>query len=218
MTVWNPSQLLAEGPAQLLERPLSDFADLLRQPEELEREHADTLDYVLRHTVVRLLVRAAGQDELLSAYEELRALVPVRREEELAAWLPRWRTLADVLDARLAVLRNRDMSIPAKLLHADRIVALVASESGLTQVEIADRLDLKAANLSRILGILEAHELIERRNVGREKRVFLGRLATEAESAAPAEPPTRPEPRYRAVSTRGVERGAFYMFQPADAA
>ncbi len=200
MSVWNHSQLLAEGPAGLLERPLADFAALLREPGEIGTEHAERIDYVLRHTVVRLLVRAAGEEELMGAHGDLRALVPVSREEELERWLPRWRALADVLEARLAVLRNRDMNAPKELLHGDRVLALVGSEPGLSQREIGRRLDFKPANLSRILGILEAHELIERRSVGREKQVHPGRLAEGLELAGSAEPQ--------------VKRGVSYFYRP----
>lgn len=173
----NPSDLLAAGPAELLERPLADYAALLRTDQELRRDHLEVVDYVLRHTVVRLLVRAAPEEELTGVYGDLRRLVPVAREPELADWLPRWRAFADLLDARRAALAAQDPAAAVRLAHSGAILELVEAEQGLTQVEIAARLGLKAANLSRILGVLEAHELIERRTVGREKRVHLGRLA-----------------------------------------
>ncbi len=176
------ADLAAEGPAELLERSIQDYGRLLLEvSSDLRPEHVDALDYALRHTVVRLLVRAAGEDELADAYDGLRRLVPVEREDELAEWVPRWRAFADLLDARLAVLAARDSDRVFGLLHAREILGLVASEPGLTQAEICERLELKPANLSRILGVLEAHERIERRTVGREKRVHPGRLASGAE-------------------------------------
>ncbi len=150
---------------------------MLRQTGDLRREHLEAIDYVLRHTVIRLLVRAAGEEELEAAHEELRRLVPIALEPKLAAWVPRWRGLADLLEARLAVLSARDVESARRMAHAAEILALVASKPGWTQTKICDRLKLGAANLSRILGILEAHELVERRSVGRERRVHLGRLA-----------------------------------------
>lgn len=170
--------LAAEGPTELLERSIEDYGRLLLEvSSDLRPEHVDALDYALRHTVVRLLVRAAGEGELSDAYDALRRLVPVEREDELAAWVPRWRAFADLLDARLAALAARDSDRVPGLLHAREILDLVANEPGLTQAEICERLELKPSNLSRILGVLEAHELIERRTVGREKRVHPGRLA-----------------------------------------
>lgn len=175
------ARLAAEGAAELLDRSIGDYGRLLREtPGELRWEHVDALDYALRHTVVRLLVRAAERDELAAAYDALRRLVPVEREAELAEWMPRWRAYADLLDARLASLAARERSQALGLLHAREIVDLVAREPGLAQAEVGERLGLKPANLSRILGVLEAHEFIERRTAGREKRVHLGRLGGQA--------------------------------------
>ena len=54
------ARLAAEGPAQLLDRSIGEYGRLLREtPGALRWEHVDALDYALRHTVVRLLVRAA---------------------------------------------------------------------------------------------------------------------------------------------------------------
>lgn len=174
------ASLVAEGLTALLDRSIADYAQLLRSAAKPTRpEHLEALDHALRHTIVRLLVRPAERDELSEAYDGLRRLVPVEREGELAEWLPRWRAYADVLDARLASLGARDQERALQLLHAREIVDLVAREPGHTQAEICERLELKPANLSRILGVLEAHEFVERRTVGREKRVRLGRLGGE---------------------------------------
>lgn len=177
MTVQNISDLLEAGPAELLERSLEEYAELVQRATELTTEHLQALDYALRHSVVRLLVRAAGQEELEAAYDALRCLVPVRLEEELGAWVPRWRAFAALLDTRLASLDAQEPETALRFAHADRILALVEAQPGLTQADISAELTLKPANLSRVLGLLEAHELIERRSVGREKRVFPGRLA-----------------------------------------
>lgn len=208
------SHLAAEGAAALLDRSICDYGRLLREgPADLRPEHVDALDYGLRHIVVRLLVRAAEPDELSDAYDALRRLVPVEREDELADWLPRWRAFADLLDARLSSLAAREPERALSLLHAREILELVASDQGLPQTEICNRREgLKPANLSRILGVLEAHELIERRTVGRQKRVYLGRLASGVEGlpriVAEAVPATS--------ESEGVARTMSYLY--ADAA
>jgi len=177
MTVPNSSQLLADGPSQLLDRALDEYAAFLREADEVQREHGEAVDYAVRHMVVRLLVRGADEDELTQTYDSLRRLVPVSREPELREWSIRWRGMADLVDARLQSLAHRDVSKARSLLHVEDILAVVSNRPGLTQTEIAEALDLSAANLSRILGVMEAHELVERRSVGREKRVHPGRLA-----------------------------------------
>jgi aryl carrier-like protein len=174
------SALAAAGPGELLERSLNDYVQLFRSVgEAFGSEHLEAVDYALRHTVIRLLVRRAGPEELSEAYDALRRLVPVEREAELESWLPRWRAFADVLDARLASLAAQQPQEALKLRHAGEIVELVVREPGLSQTELGKRMKLKPANLSRILAVLDAHEMIERRSEGREKRVHPGRLASE---------------------------------------
>lgn len=194
------SQLPAQGPRQLLDLPLEEYADLIERADEFPPEALEAVDYAVRNTVVRLLVRAAEDDELMAAYDDLRGLVPPSREQELAVWVPRWRAFADLLDTRLGVLATREPEGALRFAHAPEILELVQREPGLTQAEIGQRRGLKPANLSRILGILEAYELIERRNSGRERRVHPGRLA-------PPAPPTKSEDE--------VERGLSLFFKVA---
>lgn len=204
------ARLAAEGAAELLDRSIGDYGRLLREaPGELRWEHVDALDYALRHTVVRLLVRAAERDELAAAYDALRRLAPIEREEELAEWLPRWRAYADLLDARLAALAARQPDQALELLHAREIVDLVAREPGLPQAELGERLGLKPPNLSRILGVLEAHEFVERRAAGREKRVHLGRLGGQAVGAQEAQEATVGD------AEAAVARTISYLFTAA---
>jgi hypothetical protein len=206
------SDWLGEGPAELLARPLEEYAAFLRRAQDLRRDHLEALDYVLRHTVVRLLVRAAPETELAAAYGALRGLVPVAREAELAEWLPRWRAYADLLDARRAAMAAQDPAQALRLAHSGRILELVEREAGLTQAQIADRLRLKAANLSRILGVLEAHEMIERRSVGREKQVHPGRLFA-AGGGFTASGPARRGPGGDGLDEEGaVLPGRSYLF------
>ncbi len=195
MNVQDASDLLANGPGELLDRSLEDYATLLRQPGELRPEHLRAIDYAVRHKVLRLLARSADAEELEEAFDGLRRLAPVAREQELASWLPRWRAFADLIESRLAVLDNQDPAAVISLAHSSAILDLVGNEPGLKQSDIGKRLGLKPANLSRILNVLEGHELIERQSVGRERRVNLGRLA---ESAKP-------------VPEGDMHRGTFYL-------
>ncbi len=199
MNVQNSSDLLTEGPGELLDRSLDDYATILRQPGDLAPEHLEAVDYAVRHTVLRLLIRGVDEGELEESYDSLRRLVPVAREPELAAWLPRWRALADLIEARLAVLDNQNPAAVRSLAHTATILAVVDGEPGLKQSDIGKRLGLKPANLSRILSVLEANELIERRNVGRERRVYMGRLA---------------EPAVKPAVENELQRGMYYLSLP----
>lgn len=195
MTVQNLSDLLADGPGELLDRSLEEYATMLRQSGEMLPEHLEAVDYAVRHTVLRLFIRSAGEEELEVAHDALRRLVPVARESELEPWLPRWRAFADLIEARLAVLDNQDPAAVKSFAHSSAILDLAGREPGLKQSDIGKRLGLKPANLSRILSVLEAHELIERQSVGRERRVMLGRLG-RPEAAPVTESDVKPGREY----------------------
>lgn len=54
------------------------------------------------------------------------------------------------------------------------ILAMVVARGELTQQEIGNHFNLAPANLTRILSMMEANALIERRKTGREKRIVPG--------------------------------------------
>lgn len=179
MKVHNGSALLAEGPAELLERPIREYRPLLRE-RVLRPEVVEAVDYAIRHTVIRLLLRNADDSELEATNDAIRRLIPVSREQELHTWAVRWAAFADVLAGRLAARANQRPAEARQLAHAEEILNLLTDRTDLSQTEIAQELNLKEANLSRILGVLEANDLITRRVVGREKQVRLGPLLHRA--------------------------------------
>lgn len=183
MIVAKPSDWLSEEPRALLDRSIESYGEALRGAEEVGPEHLRKADYAFRHQVVRLLVRAAEEEELAAASEAMRSVLPLDLEDAYPEWSARWLGFSDLLEARLAALRSRTPGAARALRHADEILAHVEANPGDNQAAIADVLRLGAANLSRILGVLEAHELIERREVGREKLVYVGRLFEPVEAA-----------------------------------
>jgi CRP-like cAMP-binding protein len=179
MTGQDLSFLLQEGPGELLERQLDDYRTLLREAREVRFEHLDAIDYAVRHWLIRLLVSNASSEELEDTYSTLRRLVPVTREEDLADWKKRWSAFADLLETRVAIRANQRPEQALKLAHAEDILRVIEDEPGISQAEIGDRLGLKRANLSRILHVLEANELVDRRTVGREKHLYSPFLQNE---------------------------------------
>lgn len=188
MTGYDLSFLLQEGPGELLGHQLDDYRKLLREAPEIRFEHLDAIDYAVRHWLVRLLVSSVRSEELEDTYSILRRLVPVAREEDLADWKKRWIAFADLLETRVAILANQRPAEARKLAHAGEILDLIEDEPGLSQSVIAKRLHLKPANLSRILGVLEANELVDRLTVGREKHVYIP-LQRDDIPPTPASPP-----------------------------
>jgi DNA-binding transcriptional ArsR family regulator len=177
----DPSFLLSEPPAVLTERPLSDVRALFWGAAEMDERHFEAVDHLLRDHALRALVQRAPDGELKALDSTIRRLFPKGWAERLGRWAHRWLAYADLLDARRGSLHAQDPERARKLAHAGRVLELVAAEPGLSQTELGERLDLKPANLSRILAVLEANELIERRMEGREKRIRLAvRIAPTA--------------------------------------
>jgi DNA-binding IclR family transcriptional regulator len=74
-------------------------------------------------------------------------------------------------------------------------LAIVARGNGPTQTELAEETRLSAPNVSRLLRILEDHDLIERRKVGQAKRVYPTAAAVYSTANAANEPgPLRSAP------------------------
>lgn len=203
----NHSALLAETPIRLFDRPLADFAVALRS-DEPSPELLTTIDFVLRHQVVRAISRDPARVNLDQIHDDLARLMPVRLEDKLPEETIRWRAFADLVDTKIGMLDSQEPETARQLLHAAQILDLVAENPGWTQTQIAEKLTLKPANLTRILGILEANELIERQSVGREKRVYLGRLEPQRQRE---EYPVGPPDVGHEVAEPAPERFASYL-------
>ena len=185
-------------PRELFELPLDACTPWLREDEPLSDRELEALDYVVRNQVARALGQRSSADALEELSDSIAALVPVEREEAMRPWVTRWRGMAAVLDARAASLDAQDVDEAMRMAHAPEIVKMVREEPGITQGVLRERLALKPANLSRILGILEASELVERRKVGRQNQLFPGPQTPEPPS--PRDEPAMKSPRLFLVS------------------
>jgi DNA-binding MarR family transcriptional regulator len=183
--------------ADLLAAPLADLAQAVRA-RTLDEADARTLDHVYRHRLLRSILRRAPEEELLALAVHLRVVVLPSARPALdtlgAPWSRIWDAYAELLESRVAVMRAQDPEAVLGRAHVMGVLARVRAggDSGVAQQDLLDPPRLKKANLTRVLHLMEANELIERRLVGRENQVFLGeagrRLAGAAPSAAaPAE-------------------------------
>jgi DNA-binding transcriptional ArsR family regulator len=183
MTVQDPSVLLFESGAQLTDRPLDDYAALLRSDDSLERGHLDAIHYAARHRVLESLARESRgltePDELTELFGQLRRLA-ASALDDYRTNSARLQELAALVDGRLKLLARQEPERALDLLHARSICEFVRAEGVVPQGRIQMQFDLRPANLSRILGVLESHELIGRRKHGRTKDVFPGRRLEEA--------------------------------------
>ncbi|MGH8654865.1 MAG: MarR family transcriptional regulator [Gammaproteobacteria bacterium] len=71
------------------------------------------------------------------------------------------------------------------MAHCAEVLDRVDKQEGMSQVQLGDAMDLKPANISRILGILESNGLIRREAVGREKKVFLTTKTVSRRASTP---------------------------------
>lgn len=85
----------------------------------------------------------------------------------------RWRAWRDLLEALIESLDGLATGELPRLKHVRELITAIESEGELPQSQLAQRLGLGKANLTRLLNILEANLLIERRRVGRENMVGL---------------------------------------------
>jgi hypothetical protein len=157
--------------------------------------HAEVLDYVYSCKVARALDRRAGSDELRELHEHIRRAAGLVRSEShlVEAWAARWRGYAAVLDARIGAIATQDIGAVLSRTHVKTILEILGrgGATGVAQAGIQQQLGLGKANLTRVLGLMEDHDLIERRKVGRDKQVLLGRGAPKPGAQATVAVPSQ---------------------------
>ncbi len=169
-------------PVRLLEDATA--ADLLEVAEAVEawdESLADVLDYVYRNRAARLLRADPRSRDMKEFVEHVRLVTAGRRGQVLNGfaqrYADRWLAYARVVDARIEARESRDSAAVRRQAHVNEILALVGARPGLAQTEIAAALHLSPQNLTRILAMLEANDLVIRRASGRKKQVWLGTQA-----------------------------------------
>ena len=203
--------LINSIPEELAEKAnLRDLLETVRGIKQWEKRHAEVLDTIYRYRLVRL-VRLRGTEE--NAEEQLKALLdhldrvthPSRMNSLEAldkCYGSRWLAYLDILEDRLAASQSPIPSILLTRAHVPQILEMVADDEPVSISEIRRRLNLKSANLTRILDMMEANELIEREAAGKEKLLRLGmnglKLLTQRE---------------RTTSPQAQERGLHYLRQ-----
>ncbi len=136
------------------------------------------LDYIYRYRLIRMIRNRAPAEDLRALNEHIRRVLPPSRIEELdrleRPYRERWRVYSDILEARIHSLTSE---APEKVLerkHVRRVLELVAA-GPLERAALKQALGgIGEPNLTRILKLMEANELIEGRRLGREKRYHLG--------------------------------------------
>lgn len=158
---------------------------------------AAVLDYVYCERLLKLIRTNAPREQLEEFNEHLVQVVHPLRQEELDGlgqrYYQRWSLLRELLERRI---ESRRGELPQQLLvreHVSSILEYLTRARGpVSQQDLQRELDLKKANLSRILSRLEAHELIDKLpGKGGGNLITLGPRGREL---APATAPLPPAP------------------------
>lgn len=160
------------------EASLDELLHTAKCIEKWEERHAEVLDYIYRQRLIWLLTRRASIDELSAFAEHLERMLHPRRLDAIKhlekRYAERWMAIKDIAESRLASLRSEAPQQVLNLAHVKEILDLIDSGPARRQSEIEKSLGLRRPNLTRVLNLMEANELIERRSEGREKLVSPG--------------------------------------------
>ena len=164
-------------------RDLDTLLQGLKGVPEWDEDLFNTLDYLYRHRLLRLLCGQAGSDHLRVYRDHLSALLEIlgSRDPKVSSRLiGRWPAYVDLVDSQLAVNRNRPFETLLRRTHVREILERVLDGRVRTQRDIQTQLQLKEANASRILKLMEQAQLIRRQKIGRENRIEVGARAEMA--------------------------------------
>ena len=182
---------------------LDDLLAAVKGIEAWDDRQAEILDHAYRFRTAKLLRAADAESEILELITHLDRVAHPRRTAALDGlekpYASRWRAYVDLLDARLHALQSPAPAMVMRRAHVEKILDLVVRGEVSNRKELKEKIRLRDANLTRLLNLMEANELIERRAVGREKKILPGAKAGIARQGP------------KAASAPMVERGLSYF-------
>jgi len=178
LSLWTPRRLA------LVDDVLTGWtADWIARPND--RQGLITLQSAIR----RILSAPASRADAMQAPDKKTA----------ADYARRWEGFSETIAARDITLAERAPERVRHLKHVAEIEAILLEDGEIKQSGLHRRLELKASRLSQVLALMEAHGLISRRSIGRDKYVLLADFPSK-------ETPTASKP------TPGtVKRGIAYF-------
>ncbi len=182
---------------------LDDLLAAVKGVETWDDRKAQILDHVYRYRTDKLLRAADAENGIPELIGHLDRVAHPRRAAALDGlekpYASRWRTYIDLLDARLHALQSPAPAMVRRRAHVEEILELVVGGAVANRKELRQKTGLGEANLTRLLNLMAANELIVLSAAGREKRIMPGPAIA---AAAKAPGPTTDPP---------VERGLSYM-------
>ena len=174
---------ISGSPEDYLMWPFDDLFEALPDDGQWTQRDLQMLDYLYRERIRRAFTQGTTEDELATLQDHI-ARVATRAEHAEsvpAQWSQRWRFAVDLLDRQLVALATRPRRDVLKRAHVSDILQLITDSPGIGQRDVGETLQLKKANLTRLLNFMEAHELVRRKSQGRENKLFPGTRAPQTE-------------------------------------
>lgn len=192
---------------------LKEVLEAIRGRKQWSPRMALVLDYAYCERLLQLVRTGASLEPLRELNEHLALVVHPRRREQLQElgkpYFERWTLLYELTEMRLESLRSE---VPAQVLkrkHVREILERLQQEGELSQQRLGEEFELGEANLSRILGLMEANELIDKVPRGNSNNIILGVRGRELMPPKAAVPHRAPEsppaPRPSVTSKRGLD-------------
>jgi hypothetical protein len=185
---------------------LDNLLDLLRNEQEWDEHPARILDHAYRERLIRAIesrADAAPLRELRDHLSRAAVLIGERLDNPDTPYPERWRTLRDLLENRLALLRSAAPELAMQRAHVPEILDLIIAEPDIEQAEVGRRLGLEGPNLTRVLKLMENNGLVIRRSRGRSKQLTPG---PNAERMRPADTAAEDPPYSDLLSPEKSER------------
>lgn len=170
--------LIYSMPQQLADNAsLDDLLETVSSIDTWQQRHAEVLDYIYLHRVIQLLRNDADEAALSALNKHLAQVAAPGRKTPLNTlgkhYHARWHAYRDMLESRLSSHNSEGPTLLMQREHVPEILQLVIKGAS-EQKEIQEQLGLKKANLSRILKMMEAQELIRREKHGRTNFLLPG--------------------------------------------
>jgi hypothetical protein len=179
--VQNMSRLLSRPDPILLARAsLDEVRAAIGALARVDSVAAESLDALFARFAGSLAAPSAREGDRKRFVDLVRRTVsaPAFRSSKAARSLrERWLGYAIVVDRLLAAAATRDPEAVLRRAHVKEVLALMPRTGGVPQRHILSTLGLKAANLVRILDLMERNGLIVREERGRMNLVARGPAA-----------------------------------------
>lgn len=177
---------------------LKEILEAVNTVEEWSEHLAQILDFTYRVRVTHALRIHASSEDLQALVEHMEEVAHHPRRKKIfetmeLRYASRWRAMYNLLEDLLA---TRELAIPDSVKnrpYVREILQLLQWKKQCWQKELIDEFDIKEANLSRILGMMERWEVLIRHKEGRDNLVTLGPRADEIlPCKKPLAPKTQP--------------------------